>query len=137
MARVRSYGGSGASGAKGPQAVLAVWNRQISTYRGTTANAYGDLSDVGEPYLTGVPAAIAEVSQTAFDPATQRPQIVRAITCMVPAWADIITTDTIQDPATGYFYEIENISAAPGPGYYPAPKILTLRMRSGVSVASD
>jgi hypothetical protein len=32
---------------------------------------------------------------------------------------------------------IESIEATPGIGYYPAPKILTLRARSGVSIATD
>lgn len=143
MARVRPGGtsrgvaGSGGSGSSGGPAVLRFYNRQISTYRGTTASAYGDESNVGTVYLTGVQAALAETTQNTFDAATQRQQIIRAITCVVPAWADIITTDTIQDTSTGFYYLIESIEARPGIGYYPAQKILTLRMRSGVSIASD
>ena len=105
--------------------------------RGTAVNDYGDETDVGTPYLTGVPAAIAETSQQAFDQATQRHQIIRAVTCTVPAWVDVWTTDTIQDEFTGYFYMIESIEAWPGIGYYPAMQILTLRMRSGVTIGSD
>jgi hypothetical protein len=136
MARVRSARG-GSGGSSGAAGVMRFMTRSLNTYRGTTANAYGDETDVGTPYLTGVQAALAETSQTAFDPATQRPQIIRAITCMVPGWADIVTTDTIQDPATGLVYMIENLSAAPSIGYYPPMKVLTLRVRSGVSIASD
>jgi hypothetical protein len=136
MARARPSSGGG-SGAPGATSVLKFWNRTIATYRGTTANAYGDVSDVGAPYLTGVQAALAETAQTVFDAATQRQQIIRAITCIVPAWADIVTTDTLQDEFTGFFYMISSIEAQPGLGYYPAPKILTLRMRSGVSIGSD
>jgi hypothetical protein len=127
----------GSGGAKGAPGVLRFWNRQISVFRGTTANAYGDETDVGTPYLTGVQAAIAETSQTLFDPATQRPQTVRSITCTVPAWAAIETTDTIYDPASGLYYMIEKVEAAPGIGFYPAPLVLTLRVRSGVAIASD
>lgn len=135
MARARTArGGSGASGAA---AVLRFRNRLLNTYRGTAANEFGDLTDVGSPYLVAVPAALAEVEQTYFDAATQRNQIIREITCRVDAWVDIITTDTIEDATTGLFYLIEGIKSEPGIGYYPAPKILTLRMRSGVSIQSD
>ena len=72
-----------------------------------------------------------------FDQATQRPQAVRTITCVLPNWADVIDTDTLYDPATGNFYLISSQQARPGPGYYPPDRILTLRMRSGVSLASD
>lgn len=135
MARVRTArGGSGASGA---DAVLKFRNRLLNTYRGTAANTYGDLTDVGTLYLTGVPAALAETTQTYFDAATQRNQITREITCRVDSWVDIITTDTIEDTTTGLYYLIEGIKSEPGIGYYPPPKVLTLRMRSGVSIQSD
>ena len=116
--------------------LLRFRNRSISVMRGTSADAFGDLSDVGQPYLTGIPAAIAETTDVVFDQATQRPQIIRTITCVLPNWADIIDTDTLYDPATGYYYLIESQQARPGPGYYPADRILTLRMRSGISLAS-
>lgn len=124
-------------GSAGAASVLRFMNRSLNTYRGPAVNAYGDESDVGTLYLTGVQAALAETAQTAFDPATQRPQIIRAITCIVPGWADIETTDTIQDPFTGWFYMITSMEDEPGLGYYPPRKILTLRMRSGVSIGSD
>jgi hypothetical protein len=111
--------------------------RRFDVYRGVAADEYGDLDDVGTLHLSGVPAALAETEDVVFDPATQRQQIVRSWTCTVPAWADIVVTDTIKDDFTGYFFMIESIREQPGIGYYPAPKILTLRMRSGVSISSD
>lgn len=135
MARARRA--RGGSGATGTEAVLTFRNRLLNTYRGTASNDYGDLTDVGSLYLVNVPAALAETEQTYFDAATQRNQIIRGITCRVDAWVDIITTDTIQDTTTGLFYLIEGIKSAPGIGYYPPPKILALRMRSGVSIQSD
>ncbi len=123
--------------AAGPNAVLRLMNRRLTTYRGKTVNAFGDESNVGALYLSGVPAALAETSETAFDPATQRAQIIRAIKCIVPGWADVQMTDTIEDPATGFFYLVENIEAEPGLGYYPPRQILTLRLRSGVSVDGE
>jgi hypothetical protein len=137
----KSSGGSSAahtSGGKiGSGALLKFRNRSLSTYRGTSFNEFGDASDVGAAYLTGIPAAIAETTDVVFDAATQRPQIIRTITCVVPNWADIDDSDTLYDPASGFFYEVERIEARPGPGYYPPDKLLGLRMRSGITIASD
>lgn len=134
MARPRPNVSSGGIGEKSP---LRVMDRRITILRGTTANQYGDLSDVGTPYLENVPAAIAETSQKAFDPATQRPSIIRSIQGVVPGWAAVETTDTLLDPATGNYYLIENVEAEPGFGFYPPRQILTLRQRSGVSVQGE
>jgi hypothetical protein len=112
-------------------------NRRITVLRGQAANGYGDISDVGIPVYEGVQAAIAETSQTAFDAATQRPSIIRAIKCVIPGWAAVETTDTICDPFTGWFYMIENIEQEPGIGIYPPRQILTLRLRSGVTVSGE
>ena len=137
MARTRPSSSTSGRTTSGVPGVLRIWNRQMNTFRGLTANAYGDLSDVGVPYLTGVQAALGETTDTVFDAATQRQQIIRSVTCTVPNWADVIDTDTLQDSFTGYYYLIEAIEAQPGIGYYPPPKILTLRMRSGVTIGSD
>jgi hypothetical protein len=142
MARARTAKGSGnASGMQAGRStspsVLAFRNRRMSTFRGNSVDAYGDETNVGTPHLTGIPAALAETTQTVFDAATQRPQTVREITCIVDNWADIDADDTLQDEFTGYFYMVESIQARPGIGYYPPQKILTLRMRSGVTIASD
>ncbi|MEU8920300.1 hypothetical protein AB0D10_05090 [Kitasatospora sp. NPDC048545] len=135
MARRRPNLGSG--GASGTAGVLRFWNRTITIMRGTAINGYGDATDVGVPLYTGVPAALAETEQVAFDSASQRQQIIRSITCTVPNWADVRTTDTIRDETTGRYFMIENISERPGIGYYPPPKTLTLRARSGVTAGSD
>jgi len=136
-----SKGGSSAAHSSGGKidgaALLKVRNRSLTILRGTAVNAFGDLNDVGEVLHTGIPAAIAETTDVVFDAATQRPQVIRTITCVVPNWADVQDSDTLQDEATGFFYIVERIEARPGPGYYPADKILGLRMRSGVTISSD
>lgn len=144
MARARSSGnggrgiaGTGGSGASGPDAVLKFRNRSISVMRGTKVNAYGSKTNVGVPLYQGIPAAIAETQDQSFDPATQRMQIIRGLSAIVPAWADIIETDTLMDETTGYFYLVESIESRPSVGYYPPDKLLSLRMRSGVSVSGD
>lgn len=135
MARPRlTASGRAASGTAG---VLKFANRRMTIMRGTQFSEYGDPDDVGAPLYTHVQAALAETTQTAYDAASQRPQIIRGITCTVPAWVDVVTTDTLMDEATGLYYMIENIQSQPGIGYYPPAKILTLRMRSGVGVQSD
>lgn len=129
---------SGGNGGIGPTAPLRVMNRRITVYRGETVDEYGDASDVGTTAVfSNVPAAIAEVSQTAFDPATQRPQIVRAIQGVIPGWAEVWLTDTLHEPATDRYFMIEDVSAEPGFGLYPPRQLLTLRARSGVSIESE
>ena len=71
-----------------------------------------------------------------LDQATQGNQVIRTIACVLPNWADVLDTDTLLDEATGWFYLVESQQLRPGPGYYPADRLLTLRMRSGVSLAS-
>ena len=100
-------------------------------------DSLGDASDVGTPLYTGIPAALAEVNETVFDAATQRLSTIRDIKAVVPGWADIISSDTLQDPATGWYYIVLSIENEPGIGYYPPRKLLSLKERSGVSVASD
>jgi hypothetical protein len=121
----------------GSGAVLKVRNRSITVMRGTAVNRFGDRSNVGTPLYTGIPAAIAEVTETVFDAATQRPQEIRSITCVVPNWADVQDSDTLQDEFTGYFYIVLGQEARPGIGVYPPDKLLSLKMRSGVTIASD
>lgn len=98
---------------------------------------FGDVSDVGAPLYANLPAAIAEVTDTVFDFATQRPQTIRSIRCIMPGWVDVISSDTLQDTFTGFFYIVLSLESEPGIGYYPPRKLLELKMRSGVSVSSD
>ena len=144
MARTRTAsGGPGRAGAPsvrsgaGGGTALKFMDRQLNVYRGTSVDAFGDVSDVGEPLYTGIPAALAEVSETVYDFATQRPQTIRSVKSIVPGWADVISSDTLQDEFTGFFYIVLSIEAEPGIGHYPPRKLLELRLRSGVSIASD
>lgn len=117
---------------------MEIANTRLTIMRGTAANAYGDLTDVGQPIYMGIPAAINESSKTVFDAATQRPQIIRTSVCVVQGWVDVLTSDTLMDETTGNYYMIEDIQRQPtGPTGIPPNKILTLRWRSGVTVGSD
>jgi hypothetical protein len=71
-----------------------------------------------------------------FDRASQRFQTIRTSTCVVPADADILDTDTLVDETTGNTFMIESVTLQPTLGP-PPDKILILRWRSGVSVESD
>jgi hypothetical protein len=121
----------------GGATVLKFMDRQIRTFRGSSVDEFGDMSDVGSPLYTGIQAAIAEVDETVFDAATQRMSTIRQVKGVVPGWADIIASDTLQDEFTGFYYMVESLEAEPGIGFYPPRKLLTLRERSGVSIASD
>ena len=102
---------------------------QVSVLRGTVVDDYGDLVDGTMAAYTGIPAAIVESAKTVMDPASQVPRTIRAITCVMPGWADVLNSDRIQDPA-GRIYEIESVEAQPTLGY-PADMILTLRRVTG------
>jgi hypothetical protein len=118
--------------------MMELANTRLTIMRGTVANAYGDLTDVGQPIYTRVPAAVVESSKTVFDPATQRPQTIRTSTAAVPGWTDVLDSDTILDERSGNYYMIQDITLQPtGPTGIRPDKILTLRWRSGVSTGSD
>lgn len=151
MARARTSGSGGGRGVAGSAsgaglfqiarnpvpAALVFRNRSITVMRGTAVNEFGDRTNVGTPLYTGIPAALAETKDIVYDAATQREQVIRGVTCVVPNWADVQDSDTLMDEATGSFYMVEGIEARPGIGVYPPDKILSLKMRSGVTIASD
>ena len=140
MARTRTARGSGGSPQSGRSAgpsVLAFRNRSMSVLRGTAVSEFGDVSDVGRVLYTGIPASLAETSDVSYDAATQRQQVIRSVTCVMPAWADVEDSDTLMDEFTGWFYFVLSIESRPSIGYYPPDKILKLKMRSGVTIASD
>jgi hypothetical protein len=116
--------------------MMELANTLLTVCRGTEANAYGDESDVGTVLYTSIPAGVVEASKTVFDPATQRPQTIRLSKCIVPSWADILTSDTLQDQSTGDYYMITDLQLQPSLGS-PPDKLLTLRWRSGVTIGSD
>lgn len=109
---------------------------RLTVMRGTQANAYGDEADVGTPLYTDIPAGVVEQSKQVFDPATQQPRTIRMSKCIVPYWADILTSDTLQDQGNGDYYMIEDLQIQPSLGS-PPDKLLTLRWRSGVTPGSD
>lgn len=97
-----------------------------SILRGTTTDAYGDVDDAATVAYADVPAAIVESSKVVTDPSSQTPRTIRAVTCVMPGWADVLNTDRVQDRATGYIYAVESVEAQPSLGY-PGDTILTLR----------
>lgn len=117
--------------------MMEIANCLITIMRGTEANVYGDETDVGTPLYQHVPAAVTETGKTVFDPATQRPQTIRASMCVLPSWTDVLDSDTLLREDTGDYFMIESIQRQPTLIGIPPDKILTLRWRSGVSVGSD
>lgn len=136
MARIRPAAGRGRT-LSGVAGVLQFRNRPMTIMRGLEQLDTGDLTDVGTVRYQHVMARLAETEDTSFDPASQTRRIIRTITCEFDAAVDVDTDDTLMDESTGSFYMIETMKLRPGIGLYPPAKILTLRMRSGVSAASD
>jgi hypothetical protein len=116
---------------------MEIANCAVTIMRGTEANAYGDESDVGTPLYQHVPAAVTETSKTVFDPATQRPQTIRTSMCVLPSWADVLDSDTLQREDTGDFFMVESIQRQPTLIGVQPDIILSLRWRSGVSPGSE
>lgn len=118
--------------------MMELANTRLTIMRGVEANPYGDLSDVGTPIYSGIPAAVTESSKQVWDPATQTPRTVRTSKCVVAGWVDVLDSDTLMDESTGNYYMINDIQVQPtGPTGITPDKILTLRWRSGVGAASD
>lgn len=117
--------------------VMRFQNREMTVMRGTETNRFGDETDVGIAIATGVPAALAEVGNETFNLSQSTRRTIRTFACRMPAYVDVDDDDTLMDEFTGYFFEIESIEEQAGIGMYPAMKLLTLTMRSGVSVGSD
>ena len=105
-------------------------NTSASILRGTTTDTYGDVTDAATLVGGDIPAAIVESSKVVTDPSSQTPRTIRAITCVMPGWADVLNTDRVQDQSTGYVYAIESVEAQPSLGY-PADTVLTLRRLTG------
>jgi hypothetical protein len=135
MARARpARSGRMATGAPG---VLLFRNRLLTICRGFEINSRGDLTNVGVPLYRDIPASVAEESHETTDRASPVRRTIRIVTCKVDAWVDVQDDDTLIDQLTGYAYMIESMAEEPGIGYYPPRKVLTLKMRSGVTVKSD
>jgi hypothetical protein len=118
--------------------MMELANTTFTIMRGVEANPYGDLSDVGSPMYTGVPAALNESSKQTWDPATQQPRTVRTSKAVLPGWADVLISDTIRDETTGNAYTINDIETQPTGGTGIKPDLLlTLRSRSGVGTGTD
>ena len=102
----------------------------VSVLRGETADEYGDVVDAATAAYENVPASIVEgMAKTVTDPSTQTPRTIRPITAVLPAWADVLNTDRLQD-AAGTVYIIESVTAQPSLGY-PPDTVLTLRRVTG------
>ena len=101
-------------------------NASVSVLRGTTTDEFGDEIDTNLVAAASVPAAIVESSRVVLDQATQTPRTVRALTCVMPSWADVLDTDRLQDQATGRIYIIESVEQQPSLGY-PGDQVLTLK----------
>lgn len=135
--RPRPPKSAGSGSASGTGAVLLFRNRPFTIFRGTSVGFYGEEDDIGVVFATGIPAALAETSEVTQDRTEPTRRTVRTFTLVFDSWVDVTLDDTLQDESTGYFFEISSMMERPGIGMYPPQKILTITMRSGISVKSD
>jgi hypothetical protein len=106
-------------------------NVAVTIMRGTTTDPYGDTQDDLQPFAQGVPATLVETAQVVFDPGSQIPRTVRAITCIVPSFIGVLDTDQIQVPAAGDTFMIEDVVTQPNLTGAPADVKLILRRVTG------
>lgn len=112
-------------------------NALLTVMRGTRVDDAGGIDDTGIPIYQHVPGALVEKSHVTFDPASQTRRTIRTWMCVLPAWADVDTDDTIMCETTTppTFFYVRDIQRQPSIDV-PADLILTLEMRSGISVTS-
>jgi hypothetical protein len=106
-------------------------NAVITVLRGTTTDPYGDTLDDLQPFAQGIPATLVETAQVVFDPDSRIPRTVRAITCIVPSFIGVLTSDQVQVPATGDTFMIEDVVLQPNLTGAPADVKLILRRVTG------
>jgi hypothetical protein len=94
--------------------MVAAQNTQVSLYRSTVINAFGDVQQVrGSPLYAGLPACLVERTGQVLDPATQTPMTVRGSVLYLDPWVEPQVADQIVDSATGDLYAVEEVIRPP------------------------
>jgi hypothetical protein len=109
-------------------------NVQISILRGTTTNQFGDEIDSNVPLISDLPATLIETGKNTQDPSTPTPRTIRQISCWVPLWAGVRTTDRILDQDTGDIFMVISVTKPPTIIGAPVDEVLQLKR---VSANSD
>ena len=85
-------------------------NTTETVYRGTEANAAGDMVQTDTYAYSRVPATLVDEAITVFDPATRMPRTIRTFLCLMPRYLDITTYDRLLDERTGEKYTIQSVT---------------------------
>lgn len=128
---------TGSGSGSGTSSVLLFRSHPFTIFRGTTVGYYGEEDDTGVVFATGIKGALAETSEVTEDRTEPTRRTVRTFTLVFDSWVDITLDDTLMSELTGYYFEISSMQERPGIGMYPPDKLLTITMRSGISVKSD
>jgi hypothetical protein len=102
-------------------------NAYATIYRGSAVNWAGDEVDANVPYISGLPVTLVETGKTVQDPSTPTPRTIRQITCIVPLWAGVKTTDRIRDETTGDVFMVISVTKPPTIIGAPVDEVLTLK----------
>ncbi len=117
--------------------VADLQNTSVSLLGGQSVDAFGDSLDEGLVQAQGIPACIVEISERAWDPASQVPRTVRTITGWIPAWAGVMAGfegQQIIDESTGDVYFVEDVVRPSSLTGEPVDVRMTLRRVSGPGV---
>ncbi len=88
-------------------------NARISVLRGTTVNWAGDEVDANVPVIEHLPATLIETGHKTQDPSSPTPRTIREITCRVPCWTALQTTDRVLDERTQDIYMVISVTRPP------------------------
>ena len=102
-------------------------NTTATIFRGTEPNKFGDLIDSNVPYISSLPVTLIETGKTVQDPSTPTPRTVRQITCIVPEWAGVLSTDRLLDERTQDVYMIISVTKPPTIIGAPVDTVLGLK----------
>lgn len=102
-------------------------NTEISVLRGTELDSFGDETDTDTPFIEHVPAILVETGRNTQDPSSPTPRTIRQITCTVPEWLGVLTTDRIRDERSREVYMV--ITVTRPPDMFGPPPGLTLALK--------
>jgi len=102
-------------------------NTQITVFRGTTTDEFGDEIDTADPLIEHVPAVLVETGRNTQDPSSSTPRTIRQITCTVPDWLDVTNDDRVFDERTSDTYMVITVTRSPDTFGPPPGRLLALK----------
>jgi hypothetical protein len=78
-------------------------------------------------FISDLPATLVETGKSVQDPSTPTPRTIREISCWVPLWAGVKSTDRIRDQRTGDVFMVISVTRPPTIIGAPVDEVLQLK----------